>query len=132
MEGVSAALYRRISPYLCAGRVGVAAKVNVNALEERHAPIIAAMTKGAWGASDIRAQIKARPPGGWSEAVNFWAPFVAAGGEPPGERGVLTPGEVEARIILSLGGRDMEETLLFSLSEGTPPRLALRVFGADR
>lgn len=132
MEGVNAALYRQISPYLCTGKVGALAKVNVNALEERHAPVIAAMTKGAWALPDIRAQINAKPPGGWPETVNFWAPYAAAGREPPADRVTLAPEWVEARVVLSFGGRDMEETMMFSLSEGSAPRLAFRVFGADR
>lgn len=117
MDGFNRNLYRRIRPYLCAGEAA-SGKVNFNFLTEDHAPLVYAMQGSPWTIplDDIKAAIKAIPPGGTT---------ALPAGVPPM---VLTSGMIEARVRLEVNDRTMEETLLFKIA-GNDAFLVARAFG---
>lgn len=131
MDGVSRSLYRRLKPYLCAIDDNAQPSINLNMLTKEHAPLIVALTNGAWSEAEASTQIEARPPGGWAAVSDFWAPFVAGGGAQPTNAGALTSSRLEALIRLEVNGQTMDEKLLFEVKAGAKPKLVARTFGDD-
>lgn len=134
IEGVTREIYARIAPYLCARGAGETITVNVNALTPDDAPVIFALAGGAWPLGDIKAQIAATPPGGWTpDESAFWQPHVSAGGTVPSGRSSVSSTWIEARVLLEAEARFVEEALIIKVSgSGTgsgDPRLYSRVLG---
>lgn len=124
MDGVSRDLYRRIRPYLCAQGSTDQPPINVNMVNEEHAPILFAAFGGATPIEDIKAAIAERPPGGYSDAAALPAALAVPAAS-------LTSKFIKARIRLELGDGAMEETLLFEADPGRDPKLLARTFGDD-
>ncbi|MGE4035588.1 MAG: type II secretion system minor pseudopilin GspK [Parvularculaceae bacterium] len=131
MDGVSRDLYRRVKPLLCTIAGAEQPSVNLNFLDAQDAPLIFAMTNGEWSLGEIRDQIEKRPPGGWNEVNDFWAPYVEKGGAAPSSPGSLTSSRIEALVRLEVNGRTMEEKLLFEVKSGAEPKLVAHTFGDD-
>lgn len=128
VQGVTREIYAQIAPYLCARGAGQKIEVNLNALTPEDAPVVYALAKGNWPLADIRAQIAASPPGGWTDPAAFWTP--SPGGAPPA--GVTTGLEsswIEARVLLEAEARFVEETLIFAAPSSGKLSLYSRVLG---
>jgi general secretion pathway protein K len=75
VRGVSASLYRRLLPMVCA-LPSVASstgelKINVNTLRETQAPLLAAMFLGQMSNEEALAILQDRPKDGWESATTF-------------------------------------------------------------
>lgn len=130
MDGVSRELYERIRPYLCALGQTEQPAINLNLVEEDHAPLLQALLGAGSEASidDIRAAIAAIPPGGASDPASLPPPLPAVPG------GAVKSALIKARIRLEVNGLTMEETLLFEADKadgGRAPKLLARAFGDE-
>ncbi|MEI6486463.1 MAG: type II secretion system minor pseudopilin GspK [Sphingomonadales bacterium] len=77
VAGVTPAIFARAAPYVCALPETALSRPNVNSLTPEAAPVIAAI--GNVPLPTARDAIAARPPGGWSDAAQFWAQPLLAG-----------------------------------------------------
>ena len=130
MDGVSREVYLRIRPYLCALDRTEQPAINLNFVQEAHAPLLKALLGAGSDASidDIRAAIAAIPPGGAVDPSSLPAPLSAI------PAGSVKSSLIRARVRLELDGRAMEETLLFEAEAadgGEAPRLLARAFGDE-
>jgi len=72
VQGVDAATYRRLRPYLCALPEPMLSPLNVNTLTPDQAPLIQMLGEGRISLAAARSVIAARPNGGWLNADAFW------------------------------------------------------------
>ncbi len=128
IEGVTREIYAQIAPYLCVRGAGERIEINLNALTPEDAPVIFALAGGAWPLDDIRAQIAATPPGGWTDPAAFWSAS-PGGAAPEGAATGLQSSWVEARILLEAEARFVEEALIIATPTNGGPSLYSRVFG---
>lgn len=73
LDGMNAAIYRQISPYLCALPTSEMAQINVNMLQDYQAPLLVMLTSGALSVSEALGVIRDRPSGGYNRLDDFWA-----------------------------------------------------------
>lgn len=73
VDGVDAATYRALRPYICALPEAALSPVNVNTLTPDRAPLLVMLAEGRLSASAARSAIAAMPPGGWPDAEAFWS-----------------------------------------------------------
>lgn len=130
MDGVSREVYLRIRPFLCALDRTEQPAINLNLVQEVHAPLLKALLGAGSDASmdDIRAAIAAIPPGGAGDPSSLPSPL----SEIPA--GAVKSSLIRARVRLEFNGRAMEETLLFeaeTAADGKAPRLLARAFGDE-
>lgn len=79
MKGMSRSLYGTLKPYLCALPVTSPSPLNVNMLNARHAPILAAYLGENVSVQQAQEVIAARPQGGYADPASFLnAPAVTA------------------------------------------------------
>lgn len=72
VAGVTAALYARLAPLLCALPEASLSPINPNTLTEGQWPLLVMLTDGALTNDQARAVIRARPAGGWDSVGAFW------------------------------------------------------------
>ncbi|MDZ3832778.1 MAG: type II secretion system minor pseudopilin GspK [Sphingopyxis sp.] len=72
VRGVSAKIYARLKPWICALPVTEPVRLNVNTLAPEQAPLVAMLVPGQISTADARAALAARPADGYGSAVRFW------------------------------------------------------------
>ena len=72
VDGVDAATYRTLRPFICALPEAVLSPVNVNTLTIEQAPLLVMLSDGRLSASAARSAIAAMPRGGWTDMAAFW------------------------------------------------------------
>lgn len=70
LRGVTASLYRKLSPYVCA-QFNNQLMVNINALTEKQAPLLSALFLNAIDDDDARSLLRKRPAAGWETIDAF-------------------------------------------------------------
>ncbi len=70
--GVSEALYRRISPFLCALPEAALSPINPNTLTEAQWPLLVMLADGKLSPEQARGVIRSRPADGWEGRNAFW------------------------------------------------------------
>ena len=73
VDGVDAATYRTLRPFLCALPEPALSPLNVNTLTPDRAPLLVMLSEGRLSASAARSAIAARPAGGWPDTAAFWS-----------------------------------------------------------
>ncbi len=94
IRGFTPDIYADIRPFICAHPSVGPSKINLNALTETDAPILAALFEGRIPPATARRIIENRPATGWSDLGQFWSSRdVAAIGAPEAviEQAELTP-----------------------------------------
>ncbi len=94
VRGFTPEVYETIRPFICAHPNVGPSKINLNALTEDDAPILAALFEGRINASTARRIIANRPATGWASLGQFWSSRdVTAIGAPEAaiEQAELTP-----------------------------------------
>lgn len=138
MEGVSLEAYRALAPHLCALPDEEPIKINVNALAEVDAPLIVAALNGQIGVAEARALIANRPREGYTDVGQFCAaPQLAGVGESAGcskeegggRRFAVKSDYLEAVGRLTVEDLELEQRMLFALSEAGEYKLAARSLG---
>jgi general secretion pathway protein K len=129
IDGITAEVYARLSPYLCAREAGRKIEINLNALTPEDGPVIYALVGPSWPLDQIRARIAETPPAGWASTADFWP----GGTAPSGVTAQLDPTFIEARVLLEAEQRFVEETLIIEVPAGATgggkPKLFSRVLG---
>jgi general secretion pathway protein K len=72
VDGVDAATYRTLRPFICALPEAALSPVNVNTLTVEKAPLLVMLADGRLSAGAARSAIAAMPRGGWADAAAFW------------------------------------------------------------
>ncbi len=72
VDGVDAATYRTLRPFICALPEAVLSPINVNTLTVEQAPLLVMLADGRLSAGTARSAIAAMPRGGWPDAAAFW------------------------------------------------------------
>ncbi|MGF1543576.1 MAG: type II secretion system minor pseudopilin GspK [Parvularculaceae bacterium] len=133
MDGVNRDLYLAFLPHLCALPERAPTRINVNFLEPRDAPILAALSEGALSAQEAERIIADRPPGGWESVEAFWEQGALSEleiSEPARvARTAVTSSYVETIARVRLGEIDTGARLVFNVGESGPPRLVSREYG---
>lgn len=73
VDGVDAATYRTLRPFICALPEAGLSPVNVNTLTLEQAPLLTMLTEGRLAPAAARGVIAGRPRGGWADAAAFWS-----------------------------------------------------------
>jgi general secretion pathway protein K len=131
VPGVSERHFQLLERWVCALPTSDLSPINVNTLVPDQAPLVAMLLPGQVKLSRARAQIEARPAGGYSDVAKFWSSGALAG---------ISPGaEVEQQLKLrtsfftlsarvSSGEIDFEETALID-ARAKPVRVVRREWG---
>ena len=77
--------FRLLERWICALPVTELSPINVNTLLPEQAPLVAMLAPGRLDLRRARAQIAARPSGGYASVVQFWNSPVLQGLQVPGE-----------------------------------------------
>jgi general secretion pathway protein K len=72
LSGMSAEIYARVRPWLCALPVTDLSPININTLSPAQAPLLAMLAPGQLDAARARRIIEGRPGGGWPNQIAFW------------------------------------------------------------
>lgn len=126
VPGVTAGIWQRAGPLLCALPTREAASFNLNALRPGHEPILVAM---GMTLGDARAAILSRPLDGWENARDFWA---SVGGDSAPSTPAATVAGISSRwlavriLALTPGGTAERHLLLDSTR--APAQIAASVW----
>jgi general secretion pathway protein K len=72
LPGMTAEIFARLRPWLCALPAAELSPINPNTLLPRQAPLLAMLAPGQLTLDRARRVIAARPAAGWDNAVDFW------------------------------------------------------------
>ncbi|MCE7797499.1 type II secretion system minor pseudopilin GspK [Sphingobium sufflavum] len=133
VAGMTAPVYDRVRPWLCALPVAELSPVNINTLLPDQAILLAMLADGRIGAETARQILAQRPMDGYGSLVTFWAqPALAGLGLTPAvtEQAKLTSRWFEVDLTVDLAGTDVSETVLFD-AQDAPARLVRRRWGDE-
>ncbi len=94
IRGFTPKIYEELRPFVCAHPNVGPSKINLNALTENDAPVLAALFEGRINTATARRIIANRPATGWADVGQFWSSRdVVAIGAPEAaiEQAELTP-----------------------------------------
>jgi len=134
MKDVTRDIYGAMKPYLCALPETNPSPLNVNMLNPRHAPILAALL--GENVTNLQAQdiIAARPQGGYADTDTFFnAPAIKALDleAPPDGRIAVTSKYMTARAEIIYDSAIFELTADISFDDSGKPVVRARRFGAE-
>ena len=128
VAGMSAGLYSRLRPFLCALPVTDLSPLNINTLLPAQAPLLAMLVPGLdLGRAD--AILSARPKGGFASTEAFWgAPGLLGATDSAKQQVKLTTRWFNLRVLVELAGAEIEEHALIDAAQ-KPAKLARRAYG---
>ena len=127
MAGVTADLYRQLSPYLCAHPETTPTEVNVNHLTPEDAPLLAAILGGK-SLAEAQNTIASLPPGGYQDINEFYSSLSIA--VPSETRLGVQSKYITAKGSILQGEISLELTIYFSIN-GTSASVMSRRIGGD-
>jgi general secretion pathway protein K len=133
VNGMTAAIYDRARPWLCALPVTDLSPININTLLPDQAILLAMLADGRLGADQARQVLAQRPQDGYGSLPAFWQQpaLVSLGlGTDATSQTKLTSRWFEVDLRANLGGTDVNETALFD-AENAPARLVRRRWGDE-
>ncbi|MEZ5893092.1 MAG: type II secretion system minor pseudopilin GspK [Parvularculaceae bacterium] len=132
IRGATREVYAALKPYLCALPGTGPSPLNVNMLEERHAPVLAAALGDGASVQAAKDVIAARPPGGYATVDAFMGtPQVSALGASQGQsRFAVTSAYVVARAEIVYDTALLEMTSEIAVQNGGSSVIARRI-GAE-
>ena len=133
VNGMTAEIYDRMKPWLCALPTTELSPVNVNTLMPEQAPLLAMLAPEQIGIARARQAIAGRPAAGWDSLTDFY--------RGPAMEGVLLPLDVQMQpqlrttwfaveLVIELSGAELRETALVD-ARLSPARVAVRRWGSD-
>lgn len=134
LRDMTADTYKAVAPYLCARPDATPSVVNVNMLQERDAPILASIFKGAMTEGQALAIIHAVPPGGYGTAAAFFAnPLLKQQkvDDSVAARFDVVSRYLKAEITIERGGARFEMSSLLEMSGDGKMRVVSRRFGPE-
>lgn len=79
IAGFDASTYARLRPYVCALPGAMLSPINLNTLDDEHAPLLVMLSDGALDNEAARRVLRTRPANGWPDLEHFWQqPLLAA------------------------------------------------------
>jgi general secretion pathway protein K len=72
LAGMTPEIHARLRPWLCALPVNDLSPLNINTLGVEQAPLLAMLAPGQISLDRARRVLAGRPPGGWSNQIEFW------------------------------------------------------------
>ncbi|MCJ7421077.1 type II secretion system minor pseudopilin GspK [Sphingomicrobium astaxanthinifaciens] len=133
IEGMDAATWAQLRPWLCALPTHDPIAVNVETLAPERAALLAMLDPAAISLSAARAQLLARPRGGYGSVVDFWQTGPLRGIQPARGRDAQVAVETRYfRLVSRVGEGDgeLQQEALFSV-EGETARLHARRWTTD-
>lgn len=133
VRGVTADIYARLRPWVCALPVTDLSPINVNTLLPSQAPLFAMLLPGKLSIGQARELLARRPANGYESTVQFWSVPALAGLSPNAEVGVQTVMKTRwfaVRSDIELAGATAHETALYDAG-ARPARLVRRDWGDD-
>lgn len=133
VNGMTAAIYDRARPWLCALPVSDLSPININTLLPDQAILLSMLADGRLGPDAARQVLARRPQDGYGSLVDFWKqPALASLGlaDEATSQTKLTSRWFEVDLRADLGGTDVSETALFD-AENAPARLVRRRWGDE-
>lgn len=119
VQGMDAALYARLRPWLCALPTTRLSPINPNTLRPEQAPLLVALSQGRLPLGAARAALAARPRNGWSDLDAFWRQ-PALGAFSPDEGGraqpSLTTRFFNLDVDVEIGGETFVRNALLELT----------------
>ena len=134
LSGMTAELYIKLKPLLCAQANTTPSPVNINMLIAQHAPLLAAMLGEQVSVAQAADLIASRPPGGYDDVAQFLTPErnteFGTGSGATGQFSVISQ-YVQARAEIIYDTAGLEMTSEFVLSDDGEVKLLRRRIGAD-
>lgn len=130
VPGVTPALWRRASPWLCALPLVGSSPVNVNTLRPDEAPLLVMLSRGALDPARARGMILARPPGGFVQLPELVPPAATTGEGGPGLATRFFRLEVRAQGVRG-SGQEFAMTSLIDAGARGGSRVIARQWGID-
>jgi general secretion pathway protein K len=133
VAGMTAPIYERVRPWLCALPVAELSPVNINTLLPDQAILLAMLADGRIGAESARQLLARRPADGYASVSGFWAQPALAGlglSAEVTEQTKLASRWFDVDLRVDMGGTDVSETALFD-AQDTPARLVRRRWGDE-
>lgn len=133
VAGMTAPIYERVRPWLCALPLAELSPININTLLPDQAILLAMLVDGRIGPETARQVLAQRPVDGYGSLVTFWAqPALSGLGLTPEvtEQVKLTSRWFAVDLTVDLSGTDVSETALFD-AQSVPARLVRRRWGDE-
>lgn len=133
VAGMTAEIYARVRPFICALPVAELSPLNVNTLSVEQAPLLAMLAPRQLSLETARRVIAARPMAGWANMSEFWR--IEALSEIDVPLDVQLQPQLRTQwfafeIDVNMGGAELKETALVD-ARLQPGRIVVRRFGAD-
>jgi general secretion pathway protein K len=132
IKSVSAPLFAKLSPYVCALPKAELSPLNVNTLLPEQAPLLAMLfPPGIMTANNARSYLAKRPAGGYGSIVRFWEGLGSQAAKPAQvvqDQIKLTSQWFMLDLVIDSGDVELRETALIA-AEIAPPRLLWRSWG---
>jgi general secretion pathway protein K len=131
VAGVSAEVYTRLRPWICALPDTDLSPLNINTLRPDQAPLVAMLLPGQLDLARAKRIIDERPKAGYSKIVDFWKLPALVGQTPPPD--VFAQPQLKTRwfvvdLNIELAGAELREIALID-GALSPARLVHRTFG---
>jgi len=128
VAGMTAGLYSRLRPFLCALPVTDLSPLNINTLLPAQAPLLTMLVPGL-DVGRAEAILAARPAGGYESTAAFWeAPGLLGASDTAKQQVKLVTRWFKLRLLVELGDAELEEHALIDAKD-KPAVLARRSFG---
>ncbi len=131
INGVSADVYQRVRPWVCALPETALSPININTLLPDQAVLLAMLVPDKLPIERARQVLAQRPADGYGSLNTFWAQPALASlglGQSGTEQTRLTSRWLEVALTVDLGGDQVDETVLYDAAQ-QPARLVRRVRG---
>lgn len=133
VAGVTADIYAKVRPWLCALPVAQLSPLNVNTLLPSQAPLFAMLIPGRLSIGQARELLARRPPTGYESVAQFWSVPALQGLSPNAEVGgqtVIKTRWFTVDTAIELSGAIAHETTLYD-AQATPVRLVRRSWAEE-
>jgi general secretion pathway protein K len=132
LQGVSAELYARLAPFICALPVAELSPLNVNTLLPEQAPLLAMLyPPRAMTVTEARSTLAKRPSGGYGRLVRFWdgaGSQMAKPAQAVQDQVKLVSNWFMLDLVIQSGESELREKALIAAENGTP-RIVWRSWG---
>lgn len=132
VAGVTAPIYAKLRPWICALPKAEPSRINVNTLLPEQAPLVAMLQPDTLGVEAVRQALLKRPPQGFESPGAFWNTLSRSGAS-TGASNESSQVDVTTRwfalkVRVALNGAELEQSGLIDAS-ALPARLVSRQWG---
>jgi general secretion pathway protein K len=132
IKSMSAPVYARLSPFVCALPKAELSPLNVNTLLPEQVPLLAMLfPQGNMSANNARSYLAKRPASGYGSLIRFWDGLGSQAAKPAQiaqDQVKLTSTWFMLELVIESGDIELRETALIA-ADTPPPRLIWRSWG---